>query len=138
MALIDKNREPTTRELRIFGILLTIFGGLLGGLMLYRTGSWLIATVIWTVAFFFCAFYYAVPAARYIVYRTWMAAVYPIGWLISHTLLASIYYLMITPIGLVMRLGGRDPLQRELDRSTTTYWIPSTTPENTRRYFQQF
>ncbi len=138
MALIDKNREPTPGELRLFGVLLAIFFGLLGGLVLYRVGSWTIPTVIWTAALLICAFYYAVPAARRIVFHAWMTAVYPIGWIISHALLAMIYYLAITPIGVVMRLCGRDPLQRALDRSAKTYWTPHNVSEDTGRYFQQF
>ena len=67
-----------------------------------------------------------------------MTAVYPIGWIISHALLAMIYYLAITPIGVVMRLCGRDPLQRALDRSAKTYWTPHNVSEDTERYFQQF
>jgi Saxitoxin biosynthesis operon protein SxtJ len=138
MALIDQNHEPTPGELRVFGILLAAFGGVLGGLVLHHTGSWPMASVIWSVALLFSTFYYAVPAARYMVYRTWMTAAYPMGWLISHSLLAVIYYLVITPIGLAMRLGGRDPLQRAPDRSATTYWTPATTDEDIGRYFQQF
>ena len=63
---------------------------------------------------------------------------YPIGWIISHALLAIVYYLVITPIGLGMRLFGRDPLQRELHRSAKTYWTPRSTIKDTARYFQQF
>ena len=138
MELIDKNYTATPHQLRIFGVLLAAFFGLLGGLVLYHTSSWLIAALIWSAAIALCVFYYAVTAARYIIFQAWMAAVYPIGWLISHMLLAIIYYLVITPIGLVLQLCGLDPLQRELDRSATTYWKLCRRSENVKRYFQQF
>ena len=35
------------------------------------------------------------------------------------------YYLVVTPAGLIARLG-RDPLSREWDAAASTYWIPST------------
>jgi hypothetical protein len=138
MALINKNREPSSGELQIFGLSLTVFGLLMGGLVVHWTSSWTIALVIWSVALLLCTFYYAVSAAQHMIYHTWMAVVYPIGWLISHALIAMVFYLVITPIGLVIQLCGRDPLQRKLDRSAKTYWTPHNTRVATKRYFQQF
>ena len=138
MALLDRDREPTRGELRIFGLLLAAFGFFIGGLVLYHTGSWTIAIVIWSAALLLCAFYYAVPAAQYMTYRAWMVAIYPIGWLISHALITIIFYLVMTPIGLFMQLCGYDPLQRKWDRSANTYWTLHNTRESMNRYFQQF
>jgi hypothetical protein len=138
MTLVDKNREPTRSELRIFGVLLAVFFGLIGGLVLHRTGSWTLATVLWTATLLLCSFYYAVPTAQSMIFHAWLAVVYPIGWIISHALLAMTFYLVITPIGLAVRLCSRDSLQRKLDRSAKTYWSPHNTIEDTERYFQQF
>jgi hypothetical protein len=46
----------------------------------------------------------------------------PIGFLVSHLMLAIIFYLLITPIGLLFRLTGRDVIGRKLDPKATTYW----------------
>jgi hypothetical protein len=35
------------------------------------------------------------------------------------------YFLVVTPAGLIARIG-RDPLSREWDSAASTYWIPST------------
>lgn len=138
MDLIEKNLPATSSQLRIFGVLLAIFFGLVGGLVLYHTSSWILAYVIWSAALVVCVFYYTVKSSQPLIFRAWMAAVYPIGWFISHMLLALIYYLVITPIGLIVRLCKRDPLQREFDRSATTYWMDCRRNENVERYFQQF
>ena len=45
------------------------------------------------------------------VYVLWMALAFPIGWTVSHLLLLIVYYLVLTPIGLLMRLFGYDPLE---------------------------
>lgn len=42
-----------------------------------------------------------------------------------NVLLFLLYFLVVTPAGLLARIG-RDPLSREWDRSASTYWIPST------------
>ena len=138
MALIHRNHELTPRELRIFGVLQFVFLGLVGGMLLHRTGSWTFAIVVWTITLLLCSFYYAMPTARHMVFETWMALVYPIGWIISHILLAMLFYVVITPIGWLLRLCNYDPLQRKLDRSTGTYWTTHNTGEDPKRYFQQF
>jgi saxitoxin biosynthesis operon SxtJ-like protein len=138
MALIDRDREPSSTELRNFGILLASFCGLLGGLVVYHTGSWSSASFIWGAGALVSVFYYTLPATQYLVFRSWTTAVYPIGWIISHALLAAVYYMVITPIGLALRLWNRDQLQLKLSPSSSTYWIPHTAPKGIGQYFQQF
>ena len=63
---------------------------------------------------------------------------FPIGMVIGTLAMALTYYLLITPIGLVFRLFGRDLMHRKLDPEAETYWIerpPQVPPE---RYFRQF
>ena len=103
MELINKNREPTPRELRVFGILLAAFCSIAVWFVLYRTGSWTAAIVLWSAVLLLCTFYYTVSAARRMIFHAWMAVVYPIGWLTTHALLAAVFYLIITPIGLAQR-----------------------------------
>jgi hypothetical protein len=62
----------------------------------------------------------------------------PIGWAVSHLLLAALFYLVFTPLGWCFRLFGRDVLglQRSVDRET--YWESRTQVTDVRRYFQPF
>ncbi len=72
------------------------------------------------------------------VYVIWMLAVFPIGWLLSHVLLAVVFYIVVTPIGLWRVRSNGDPLQREWNSEATTYWEkrkPDPPPET---YFRQF
>jgi hypothetical protein len=49
------------------------------------------------------------------------------------------FFLVITPIGLVMRLTGKDFLARRFDRAATSYWVrrdpPGPAPETMQRQF---
>jgi hypothetical protein len=67
-----------------------------------------------------------------------MYAAFPIGWLVSHALLAIIYYLVITPIGLVMRGLGKDPIQKRFDPTRKSYWVKREATRDRSRYFRQF
>jgi hypothetical protein len=80
----------------------------------------------------------AAPPLGRKVYRGWMLAAVPIGWTVSHLVLAIAYYGVLTPIGLAMRLVGRDPMQRKFDRDATTYWIERPRESDPRRAFRQY
>jgi len=82
--------------------------------------------------------YYAAPALRRPIYLGWMYASYPIGWAVSHVLLAIIYFVVLTPVGLVVRVCGHDPMQRRFDRQAASYWIERQPGGDVKRYFRQF
>ena len=49
--------------------------------------------------------------------RTDDGAAEPIGLALSHVILGAVFYIVFTPVGLVMRLLGKDPLHRRFDRA---------------------
>jgi hypothetical protein len=138
VTLIEKNREPSPRELRWFGVLLAVFLGLIGTLAWWRTGSTTPRNILGGIGLAVAAVYYAVPQLQRSIFFAWMAAVYPIGWAISHLLLAATYYVVLTPIGWTMRAFGRDPMQRKFDRGTASYWVEHDPGADSARYFRQF
>ena len=54
----------------------------------------------------------------------WMAFARVMGIIMTDVVLGIAYYLMVTPIGLIMRLIGRDPLHRKFDKKSESYWRP--------------
>jgi MFS family permease len=138
MGLVEKNREPTPFELRIFGQIVAALGGLIGWLTLYRFELTIVASVIWVATLAMVALYYALPGIRRTIYFAWMTIFYPLGWLISHALLALVYYLVLTPIGLAVRLFGHNPLERSFDPSANSYWKPRAPNRDPSHYFKQY
>ena len=67
-----------------------------------------------------------------------MVLAFPIGWTVSQVMLAVMFFGLFTPIGLVFRLIGRDPLHRTRRPELESYWAPKPTPTDLRRYFKQF
>jgi len=55
------------------------------------------------------------------VFQVWLKVAHFIGQVNTQVILTLLYYLVFTPYGLVMRLFGRDALQRKLN-SSGTYW----------------
>ena len=81
-----------------------------------------------------------VPRALKFIYIGWMSLAFILGIAVSTALLTLFFYLIVTPIGLISRLAGRDFLNRKFDRDATTYWIrrDRSSSAQTRNYEQQF
>ena len=138
MGLIEVKKDFTRAELLWFGPLMALFVGIIGGVAIRRHEAHTFAYGLWSVAGILIVLYYLVPWIRVPVYRGWIYAVMPIGWVVSHALLTLIYYGLLTPIGLIMRAVGYDPMQRQLDPQATTYWIRREPPRPKASYFKQF
>jgi hypothetical protein len=67
-----------------------------------------------------------------------MVLAFPIGWTVSRLVLAAVFYGLFTPIGLVFRLMGRDPLARRPPHDVVSYWTEKPDRADVRRYFRQF
>ena len=138
MAVIDLRLDPTPRELRWFGPLLALFAAVVGGIARWQFDAPSVSVVLWSAGGLLAAVYVLVPPSRLLIYRGWIYATFPIGWVVSHLVLAAVYYLVVTPIGLAMRLVRRDPLRRRFEREAKTYWVARRRQTDTNRYFRQF
>ncbi len=136
MIEIDKN--PSEKNLRWFGVLLALFCGVLGALIRWKFTAPNVALGLWCAGPLLALVYYAVPVIRKPMYVGWMYAVFPIGWVVSHLLMAIGFYLVFTPIGLILKICGRDPLYRGFDPQASSYWVKRPPAADPARYFKQF
>ena len=138
MALIDVNWNPSRKELRVFAGLQLLFFGLVAWSVHHRTESMTATMLILGVSTLAAVVGLCEPRVLRPVYVVWMAAVLPIGWIVSHLLIAALFYLVITPIGLTMRLCGRDPMERRFEPTAKSYWKLRRQETSTKQYFRQF
>jgi NADH:ubiquinone oxidoreductase subunit 6 (subunit J) len=137
MAVIEINKNPSRRDLTVFGLLLLLFTGLVGAGLYFRTGAHEAARIVWIAGAALVALYFAVPPIRRPIYLGWIYVTFPIGFVLSHVILGIVFYLVFTPLGLVMRLFGYDPLRRKFDRAAGSYWVAHD-PHRPGRYFYQY
>ncbi len=144
--VVEIRRDPSRAELRWFGLTLAVTLGVLG-VVVWGKGRFILGTghappiaswVVWGIGVVVPAVYYAVPRARKRIFVGFMYLVYPIGLVMSHIILGVVFYLVITPIGVVMRLFGHDPMGRGFDPGASTYWTEHRTGADPARYFRQF
>ena len=130
--------HPTRATLRQFaGLWLTFFGGLALWQGLVR-GHTDLASFFAVLALTLGPLGLIRPGWMRPIYVGWMVLAFPIGWTISQVMLALMFYGLFTPIALVFRLIGRDPLHRARRPGVESYWTPKPAPADLRGYFKQF
>lgn len=136
MSLIRLNRRPPPRQLLTFALAWLLFVALLGFApwTKARPGA---ALACWLLAV-------GVPLIGAVwreglrwLYVGLSYATYPIGLVVSTVVLVVIYYAVLTPLGLILRVCGHDPLQLRADRRAASYWRPRPGPRDAASYFRQ-
>jgi Saxitoxin biosynthesis operon protein SxtJ len=81
---------------------------------------------------------FASPKLGTSLYVHWMYAALPLGWTFSHLILGIVFFLVMAPIGFILRATGKDPMERSFDRAAASYWIRHEQVTDPARYFRQF
>lgn len=137
MLKIDWN--PPQRQLSQFG-LISLFGfPLIGVLLHYKFGApeWLLWTLIGVGAVVFVLSRVDPQMVRP-VYVGLMLIATPIGIVISYSLMVLIYYGLFTPVGILFRLIGRDPLNKHPDPNAPSYWHVRGAPRPPASYLRLY
>lgn len=58
------------------------------------------------------------------VQKIWMGFAVIMGYIVSRIILILLYFLVFTSIGIILRLSGKDFLDRKLKSDLKTYWNP--------------
>ena len=136
MPLLRINHRPAPRQLLVFALAWAVFASALGwaqwakGRATFAGGCWVLAVAVPLVG----------AAWREGLRRLYVGlsyATYPIGFVVSSAVLVVIYYAVLTPLGLILRVGGHDPLQKNPGARADSYWQPRPPARKPADYFRQ-
>lgn len=117
------NWKPSPKDLRLFAVVIACALGAVGSLMFWVFDREGMAWFLWgfgSLAFLTCITGTKIGLP---LYWTWMGFVLCVSTLLGYLSLILTFFLVVTPIGLICRLFGRDRLM--LRRSEApTYWLP--------------
>jgi len=131
--MINSNGSDT--ELRTFAFTLSCALGFLGGLVLWRKGE--TGFILWVIGMVILSMGLLKPRLLGPIHRGWMGMSFLMGFFMTHLILALMYYLVFTPVALVMRALGKDPLRRRHDHNVTSYWIRRPRTEFPRESYER-
>ena len=70
----------------------------------------------------FITFGFLIPIILKPIYIGWMSFAIIIGWFMTRFILSLLFYLIVTPIGLITRVLGKDFLELKKEASNGSYW----------------
>jgi hypothetical protein len=76
------------------------------------------------------------PRSLILPNRAWMALASVLSFISTRIILAVVYFLILTPIGLIKRAMGWDPLHRRAQREAT-YWHPYPERQHDLRHYEK-
>jgi Saxitoxin biosynthesis operon protein SxtJ len=131
-------KARTFRAEKEFGLIVGAILTLLGYWWLYRGKfvgpSYVVRFTGWVLLFSGLFF----PRVLVWPRRAWMKLAEGLGFISSRVILFIVFFFLVTPIGLVKRAMGWDPLHRRAG-SRESFWLPySKRQQNPRHYEKMF
>lgn len=133
---MNTEQKLSEKELRNFGLM---FGGIIAvifGLffpLVFNSNWW---KWPWLIGITFAVWGLVLPSTLQLFYNAWMKFGLMMNWIMTRVILGIVFYLVVLPIGLIMKLVGKDPLSRNLNENQT-YRVESKnySPEDMKRPF---
>lgn len=110
------------KELRRFGQVIGVALGLLAALLFWRERP--AAPYVLGAGGVFLVLSLIAPRVLDPFERAWMALARVLGAIMTVVMLTITFILLITPLGLLFRLIGKDMIDRGFDPEAETYWVP--------------
>jgi ABC-type xylose transport system permease subunit len=132
-AVIKKKSRRAERE----------FGLIVGGVLLLLSGWWLYRGKFPTLPPFtlplgglLVLLGLIFPAALVWPNKAWMALAEVLSFVTTRIILAFVFFVIVTPIGVSKRLFGWDPLHRRAAASDS-YWLPYSERQKDPRHYEK-
>lgn len=137
MSLIRLNTHPSRRQLVQFGFAWVVFFLILALFAAWRSASvppWSLVALALIPPLIGRIF----PDFLRVLFIALSALTFPIGFVVSHLILAALYYLVLSPIGLILRVLKPGLFPKTPDASLTTYWHSRTRTRERNDYFKPY
>tara|TARA_B100001564_G_scaffold358813_1_gene378506 strand:+ start:1433 stop:1843 length:411 start_codon:yes stop_codon:yes gene_type:complete len=131
-----KNIPSSNNDIRSFGITIGIILFIISGFfMFYNKESYQIIAII---ASTFIGLGFIIPIVLKPLYFAWMIFAAILGWIMTRVILSLVFYLIITPIGLLTKLLGEDFLALKKTASDSYWNYRDSLEELNQDYEKQF
>lgn len=109
------------KELRKFGFSLGLGLNILGCIMFYRhKGHFIWFSSMGSLALVFAILF---PALLAPLKKLLDKLIFVISWVTGVISLLIVFYLIFTPIGVLLKILGKDLLSEKIDKKTSSYWV---------------
>ena len=123
--------EIKSSSSRSFGFLISGIFLIIAFFPIFFDGNFKIVYFIISIILFFVSIFY--PKIFSVPNKLWFKFSMLLGAIVAPLVMALIYFVTVTPIGLLMRLLGKDLLNKKIDKSLKSYWQERKNPINSMK-----
>ena len=115
-----KNIKSEKSDLQKFGITIGIILIIIAGLLFWKEKESF--QTFFIVGTLLCLLGLVIPSVLKPIYWGWMIFATILGWVMTRVILSLLFYIIVTPIGLILRFFGKQFLELRWDKSKESYW----------------
>ena len=123
MAIIEeiKNIKGDKSDWKKFGFTMGTILTIIGFSLLWKKNNYYEYSFSLAAVFFISGLF--LPSVLKPVYKAWMALAVVMGFIMTRVIMVIIFYLIVTPIGLIASMTGKKFLDMKIDKNIKSYWI---------------
>ena len=115
-----KNIKSEKNDLRQFGITIGVILLIIAGFLFWKEKESF--QILLTFGVTLCILGIVIPFILKPIYWVWMIFATILGWIMTRVILSLLFYIIVTPIGLIPRFFGKQFLELQWDKSKESYW----------------
>jgi hypothetical protein len=132
--------DTSPRALRQFGLVVGGVFAAIAAVLAWRSG-WALGP--WTLSLsgvggLLVLLGLVAPRTLRRVYRGWMGLAVVLGFVMTRVLLTAVFVLVVLPIGLALRVVGKELLDRGPDGETASYWKPKAYADPSSKRLEKY
>jgi len=132
-----KNIKTAKKDIRSFGVTFGIIFLIIAGFLYFQEKDSFQLFIYLAGSFSFSGI--ILPIVLKPAYMIWMIFAVILGWFMTRVILSLLFYLIITPIGLFLRILGKDLLGLKEAKNQKSYWsMRNSEKEQKQNYEKQF
>ena len=132
-----KNIKGDISDWRKFGMTMGIILAVMGFYLLWKGRNYSEYVFILAAAFLITGFIF--PSVLKPVYKAWMVVAVMMGFMMTKIIMVIIFYMIVTPIGIIASIIGKNFLDMKIDKKAKSYWMVRKTVRTEKSdYEKQF
>ncbi len=116
--MAQKRDEKT--QIRAFGLAMAVFLSIIGTIAWYKGREYYF--YLYYTALGFLAVSLVAPVVLKPLFWVWMKIAYGLGWFNTRLLLSLVFFLIFTPVGVILRLLRKDLIDQRFRKQVESYW----------------
>ena len=129
-----KNIKSGKKQLQECGLLLADVLIILGAILIYKQRPAAYNVLSVGIVFAICGTWFWKILKPF--QKVWMGAALIMGFFVSRIILFIVFYFVVTPISLLIRVMGKDILDQKIDKDKDSYWQDADSVANEKESYE--